>query len=127
MGTAAMVGKQCAGFGCTDPLPARPQLWLLARCVCATSSIALNFVSLQNLNLAMSTMIHCTSPLFVVVMGRVLLGERIRLLAYVCIAAAAAGMVVFVQPWRVEGEGGISLVGVAAAFGSSIMAAFSYT
>jgi len=127
LNTGVMLAQQCAGFGCVEPLPARKQMWLYARCVGAASSITLNFFALNKLDLALSAMIHCTSPLFVVLLGRVFLGEHIRPLARLCIACAAAGMVVFIQPWHLRGDSGASTVGLIAAFGSSVGAAFSYT
>jgi drug/metabolite transporter (DMT)-like permease len=127
--TAVLAGKQCAGFGCSDRLRPRAQLWLAARASGAFTSILLNFMALQHLDLAISSMIHCTSPLFVVLLGNLLLGEQIKPLAGAYVVVALLGLVLDVQPWSAMGgtTGNGSILGYVFALGSSIAAGFSYT
>jgi len=127
--TGVIAGQQCASFGCSDRLGLRAQLWLAARAGGAFTSILLNFMALQRLDLAISSMIHCTSPLFVVLLGRVFLGERIKPLAGICVVVALLGLMLDVQPWshKAAAAGGGSVLGYVFALGSSIAAGFSYT
>jgi len=127
--TGVLAGKQCAGFGCSDRLGLRSQLWLVARAGGAFLAILLNFMALQHLDLAISSMIHCTSPLVVVLLSKVLLGEQIKPVAAICVVVALLGMALDVQPWSAKAaaaDGG-SICGYVFAIGSSIAAGFSYT
>lgn len=121
-----MLSKQCAGFGCVDKLTPRTIAWLFARCIGAVGGCTLNFMALKHLDLALSTMIHCSAPLFIVVLGCVLLNERVKPLAVICIVVALIGMVLDIQPWNVKSSAKSSMLGLLLAFAGSVCSAFAY-
>jgi len=125
----AMLGKQCAGFGCTEKLPWQTQGWVAARCVGATVGMVGNLIAVKELSLGIASMIHCTSPIFVILLSRLLLRERISPLAAGCMLIAVVGLTLQIQPWhqRSQAEGGGSIFGYVCAFVSVIGAAASYT
>ena len=55
-----------------------------------------------------------TMPFWLVVLARFVLGERMRALQWACIGLAAAGLVLVIAPWRIDGNLSSTLMACAA-------------
>ncbi len=96
-------------------------LWLFA--ACAVSMLGLNLfytASVDELTMSLAAVLLSMSPLFMLLMARVMFGERITSRKVVCMVSAVVGCVMV--SGALEGDGTLSAAGVA----SGLMAAFFY-
>jgi drug/metabolite transporter (DMT)-like permease len=112
-----------------EVISGKEKIWLVVRVIGAISGITLHILSLGMVDLALASMIHCTAPIFIVVLSRVFLGEPIRLGAGLAMSLCAVGLILDIAPWKGQREqtGGGSVLGYTLAFGSALGSAFAYT
>lgn len=111
-----------------ETIDTKAKLWLVARVVGALAGIALHIMALGMVDLALASMIHCSAPLFIVLLSRVILKEPIKLAAAVAMGICCVGLLLDIAPWKDrESTKGSSLLGILLAFGSAFGSALTYT
>lgn len=86
----------------TEPLTRNKVIWLIVRSVTGFASVTLEYKALQYLPLEVMLTIFYSSPIFVVLWSHCLLGEPIKKTGLVCISVCIVGLVVEIQPWKIE-------------------------
>ncbi len=94
----------------------RPSIHLMRGILSVVSMLSL-FYAMANIPLAMATAILFTRPMWMLVLARLFLRERVRMDRWIAAAVGFSGVVVMVQPWQVGA--------VSPAFGWALMAAVS--
>lgn len=100
-------------------------IWLAVRSFGGFACVTLEYMSLQQLPLAVNSMIVYSSPAFIVIWAAVLLGEKIQLPVILCLATCFAGLLLIVEPWRHSTESAPSWA-YAAALGAAASAGLVY-
>eukprot|EP00931_Biecheleriopsis_adriatica_P078293 TRINITY_DN51756_c0_g1_i1.p1 TRINITY_DN51756_c0_g1~~TRINITY_DN51756_c0_g1_i1.p1 ORF type:complete len:328 (-),score=42.12 TRINITY_DN51756_c0_g1_i1:413-1396(-) len=122
-------GKACMGKSDLSDTPetidTKAKLWLVARVLGALAGIALHIMALSMVDLALASMIHCSAPLFIVLLSRVILKEPIKLAAAVAMGICCVGLVLDIAPWKSTKAS--SLLGILLVFGSAFGSAVTYT
>jgi drug/metabolite transporter (DMT)-like permease len=91
--------------------------------VCAMFSF---FAALVYLPLADVTAINFASPLFVVALAAIVLGEKVNVYRWSAVAIGFAGVLIMISPYLGQGDGQSPVLGVVVfAFASAIFAAFA--
>lgn len=98
------------------------------RGIAGTCAMGLNFLALSLLPLAEVTAIRFATPVFLVVMAALILGEVFRTVRLVAVALGLVGVTVIVWPrLTLAGFGGAEALGVTFALGSAALAALAQT
>lgn len=98
------------------------------RGIAGTCAMGLNFIALSLLPLAEVTAIRFATPVFLVVMAALILGEVFRTVRLVAVALGLVGVTVIVWPrLTLAGFGGAEALGVTFALGSAALAALAQT
>jgi len=122
-------GKACMGKSDLSDTPetidTKAKLWLVARVLGALAGIALHIMALSMVDLALASMTHCSAPLFIVLLSRVILKEPIKLAAAVAMGICCVGLVLDIAPWNSTKAS--SLLGILLVFGSAFGSAVTYT
>jgi drug/metabolite transporter (DMT)-like permease len=111
--TALLVGRR------QNPWPATDKPLLLFRGLAGSAGIVCMFYAISHLPLPIATMLTWSSPLFVILLSRVFLRERMPALSALFIPLAFAGLVLLLDPFSASGgvvSGLALLLGVLAAF-----------
>jgi drug/metabolite transporter (DMT)-like permease len=123
IGWLAMRGELKTGFRANNPLS---HVW---RGLFGTCAMSLNFAALGMLPLPDLTAIKFATPLFIVVLAALILGERVRLFRLSCVGLGLVGVLIVIFP-QLSGIGSsddeAAVLGVVLALGSAAMAAFAH-
>ena len=106
-------------------IPQTPKVWgdLILRCVFGTIGIFANFYALTHIPVGNAMALNRTAPFFTLLMGWILLGQRMTLRQMLCVAGAFAGAMFVIKP----GGGMLSchaLIGLFGGFGAGAAYAF---
>ena len=106
-------------------IPQTPKVWgdLILRCVFGTIGIFANFYALTHIPVGNAMALNRTAPFFTLLMGWILLGQRMTLRQMLCVAGAFAGAMFVIKP----GDGmlsGHALIGLFGGFGAGAAYAF---
>lgn len=106
-------------------IPQTPKVWgdLILRCVFGTIGIFANFYALTHIPVGNAMALNRTAPFFTLLMGWILLGQRMTLRQMLCVAGAFAGAMFVIKP----GDGMLSchaLIGLFGGFGAGAAYAF---
>jgi len=115
---AAGGGKRSKRERCGCPMSSRAWLWLSVRCIAGFACVILEYLALQELPLAINTMIVYSSPAFIVIWAALLLHEPIKPIVICCLSVSMCGLVLIVRPWHHQ-----DAVAQAWAFGAALIAA----
>jgi len=85
---------------CGCPTSRRSWMWLGIRCLGGFCCIIMEYSALQELPLAVNTMIVYSSPAFIVLWAAVLFREPVALSVVVCLGLCFAGVLLIVRPWN---------------------------
>lgn len=97
--------------------PLRPRNWpltLLVGLFGMTGSTGLTIWALENGGAGKTSVLVYTMPVWLLLMSRVILGERIRGSQWLFVAVALGGLAFVISPWKAEGSTLSNLLGVAA-------------
>lgn len=95
---------------------------VLFRSVCAMSALALWIYAATRLPMATATVLSFTRPLFIVILARLMLGERISAVKWGAVVLGFAGVVIMVRP----GATIVEPAAQAAVIASSLLFALSF-
>lgn len=118
-GWLAATGALRGGLATTRPLAH------VARGICGSLAMLLGFVGLRLLPLPEVTAIRFVTPVLIVLLAALVLGERIRAIRILAVGAGLLGVVVIVWPQLTGVAGPGARLGVAAILGSAFLAAFA--
>jgi drug/metabolite transporter (DMT)-like permease len=97
--------------------PLRPTNWGLTLVVGLfgmTGSTGLTIWALQSGGAGKTSVLVYTMPVWLLLMSRVILGERVRGSQWLFVAVALAGLVFVISPWKAQGSALSNILGVAA-------------
>lgn len=106
-------------------IPQTPGVWsdLILRCIFGSVGIFANFYALTHIPVGNAMALNRTAPFFTLLMGWILLGQRMSLRQMLCVTGAFAGAMLVIKP----GTGllsGHALIGLFGGFGAGAAYAF---
>lgn len=100
------------------PFTGRSLAWCVAGGVALVANWLLLFNAYHYSSIGIATMVYHTQPFWLLLLGRVVLGEALTTRKLLALAVAFAGMLLIVQP---GGGGSASLLGVGLALGAAVL------
>ncbi|MEF2070882.1 DMT family transporter [Consotaella aegiceratis] len=74
-------------------------LWVWARSLCLTAMWGCYYAALPSMSLALAAACYYTAPVWMALLSRVFLGERIGVFGWIAILSALVGVMLVVDPW----------------------------